>query len=479
VIVQASAASNVGGRKRRSTRIHLAIPLTVTGADAYRAPYEERVSTQELSCHGCRYTSKYDVFQGQQVALQLDPPEHEQPSFSLRAVVKWVQRPRTTGAAFQVAAELEVPGNVWGISSPPGDWFPPQQPRVIEVSGPTVEPSTQPRAQPPGSLSRPDRGTDQLSSSRAMQATAPLSPLTAHLLGEFGEQFQRMVSEAAAAAVAAEADRLLGHLQTQLRNEVKEAMEGLAASHTDQWTRRMLGQINAALQATAKTLHEQWVKKIEQDLRMASERLAAQGTQLNQCADGLTAGAVERLQRLLEASQQDWMARFASRLQQQLAPFLEHAKGAWTKLAAYEQEVEQASATRRREFEESLQQSVLKCAARMQETSDRLARQFEQIIRDREAKTLEELERKGTAATRGSIESLQRASESYEKQNQNSLRAAIEPALAQAANELRKKAEEISRLFARELDRYCRSYLEHISGLIAELAKNTGSHPRV
>ncbi len=36
----------------------------------------------------------------------------------------WVQRPRNTREVFHIAVDFEVPGNVWGIPSPPGDWFP-------------------------------------------------------------------------------------------------------------------------------------------------------------------------------------------------------------------------------------------------------------------------------------------------------------------------------------------------------------------
>src|SRR5262249_29364080 len=42
---------------------------------------------------------------------------------TVRGRVAWIQRPRTVRQLFQVALELEVPGNVWGIGFPPDDWF--------------------------------------------------------------------------------------------------------------------------------------------------------------------------------------------------------------------------------------------------------------------------------------------------------------------------------------------------------------------
>ena len=460
--------SSPSGQKRRSTRIHRAVPVIVTGVDSVRAPYAEQVSTVEISSHGCKYSSRYEVFQGQLVSLQMGHNEQEQPACLVRAVVKWVQRPRTAKEPFQVAAELEVPGNVWGVELPPDDWLPFPEPKVIETPGATAESLAVARATPPVSAPRPSGG--QLPNSLAAQPAAQFSPLIAHLMNEFGEQIQKTVSEAAAAAAAGETGRLLAELRTQLGDEVKKSMQGLAASHTDQWVRWLTQQMNQAHQATTKTLHEQWTKKLELDLRQASERLAAQNAELNQRAESLAAN----LQRVFEASQRDSVARLISRLQQQLTPLLEHAQDASTKLAAYKQAGEQTSGMQRDAFEKSLQQGVVRSAASFQETSDRLEKQFDQAIRERLAKALEELEQKTTAATHASLESIRQASQSYASRTQTGLQAALQPALEQATKGLQEKAEEISRLFARRLDGYSRSYLEHISKLMAELAQRIG-----
>ena len=459
------------GRKRRSTRILRAVPLTVTGVDSVRAPYAELVSTVEISSHGCKYNSRYEVFQGQPVTLQMGHDDQEHPACSVRAVVKWVQRPRGTGEPFQVAAELEVPGNVWGVELPPDDWLPFPETKVIEAPGATPESLAVAQATPPVSAPRPNRGSGQQPNFLAAQAPAPLSPLIAHLMSEFGEQIQKMVSEAAAAAAAVETGRLLAELRTQLGDEVKKTMQGLATSHADQWVRWLTQQMNQAHQTTAKTLHEQWTKKLELDLRQASERLAARNAELNQHAESLAAN----LQRVFEVSQRDWVTRLISRLQQQLTPLLEHAQGASTKLAAYKQEVEQTSGTQRDAFEKSLQQAVVSSAASIQEMSDRLERQFEQAMSERLAKAWEELEQKTTAATQASLESICQASQSYGSRTQAGLQAALQPALEQATKGLQEKAEEISRLFAHRLDGYSRSYLEHISKLMAELAQRIGN----
>src|SRR5690349_24825879 len=110
-------------RKRRGTRIMQAVPLAVTGVDALGRPFTERTSTLIINCHGCRYQSKHYVLKNMWVTLEVPHPEAGQAARTVRGRVAWIQRPRTVRQLFQVALELEVPGNTWGIAFPPEDWF--------------------------------------------------------------------------------------------------------------------------------------------------------------------------------------------------------------------------------------------------------------------------------------------------------------------------------------------------------------------
>ena len=111
-------------QKRRSTRIVQAVPLTVTGVDALGRPFQERTSTLIINCHGCRYQSKHYVLKNMWVTFEVPHNEAGRDPRTVRARVTWIQRPRTVRELFQIGVELEVPGNVWGIAFPPGDWFP-------------------------------------------------------------------------------------------------------------------------------------------------------------------------------------------------------------------------------------------------------------------------------------------------------------------------------------------------------------------
>lgn len=127
-------------RKRRSTRIVQAVPLVVTGVDALGRPFVERTSSLIINCHGCRYQSKHYVLKNMWVTLEIPHPESGQAPRSVRGRVAWIQRPRTVRQLFQVALELEIPGNVWGIAFPPEDWFgfDPHGERQITSSHPIV-----------------------------------------------------------------------------------------------------------------------------------------------------------------------------------------------------------------------------------------------------------------------------------------------------------------------------------------------------
>src|SRR5580704_7534850 len=119
-----SAAGNSYRAARRSTRRDQAVLITVSGVDSRRGPYSEKVSTLTISCHGCKYPSKYQVLPEALVTLELTPEKDDAPKMSARGRVKWVQRNGESGGPFYTAVEFENPYNIWKIDSPPDDWLP-------------------------------------------------------------------------------------------------------------------------------------------------------------------------------------------------------------------------------------------------------------------------------------------------------------------------------------------------------------------
>src|SRR5579871_4643534 len=107
---------------RRSTRIGESVPITVSGLDASRSLYHERVSTVSISCHGCQYLSANRVAVGDMAILEvlnLGAPFSKSPAL---ARVRSVKQISENPATFDIAVELELPRNVWKVACPPADW---------------------------------------------------------------------------------------------------------------------------------------------------------------------------------------------------------------------------------------------------------------------------------------------------------------------------------------------------------------------
>lgn len=145
-MTQPSTPVEIAIEHRRSTRAVLALPIVVKGVDALHEPFRENTNTVMVSCHGCKYQSKYYVPRGSVVELEI-PKSRQGAPRQVSGKVIWVQRPRNTREVFHIAVDFEVPGNVWGIPSPPGDWFPvpgDPQPSTPENDEPPAPPNKRP-----------------------------------------------------------------------------------------------------------------------------------------------------------------------------------------------------------------------------------------------------------------------------------------------------------------------------------------------
>src|SRR5205807_7123097 len=109
---------------RRSTRIVRAVPMRVTGVDLLGQPYWERTATLVVNSHGCQFPSKQKLKKNSWVTLGVTDHEANRLLHSVQARVVCVQPPAARQGFFHFAVELEVPGNVWGVNLPPGDWLP-------------------------------------------------------------------------------------------------------------------------------------------------------------------------------------------------------------------------------------------------------------------------------------------------------------------------------------------------------------------
>ncbi len=300
-------------RKRRSTRIVQAVPLVVTGVDALGRPFAERTSTLIINCHGCRYQSKHYVLKNMWVNLEVPHSEPGHAPRRVRGKVAWIQRPRTVRQLFQVALELEAPGNVWGIGFPPEDWFSfPEEtsflPNALAPADTTGSPlpplpvGTQlPIEEVEAGVATPDNIRVFPAPVSATDASMQLARQVARLLAEARQQIHAAAREAAAQAVNAE--RRLAFEQWEqkfatFREEVaRETAHAVGTIHEETETRARTAQA-AAAEALKNELPRWLAPQLEQLTHQLTAQLAREGAIQRDQHEKQLSGAQEVLQTL-------------------------------------------------------------------------------------------------------------------------------------------------------------------------------------
>lgn len=290
-------------RKRRSTRIVQAVPLVVTGVDALGRPFVERTSSLIINCHGCRYQSKHYVLKNMWVTLEIPNPETGQLPRTVRGRVAWIQRPRTVRQLFQVALELEVAGNVWGIAFPPEDWF------AFPEGVPSPLQSAASAEVPPMATSAPEQemisdvseaelplpiASDNLrvfpTPASTTDASLQLARQVARLVADARQQIQTAAREAASQAVSAESrvsfeqwEQKFAAGRVEIVEETARAIEKLQ-EETDKRSREAHAAAAEALRSELPRWLGPQLEQLTRDLttRLSQEALAQRDKQAQQ-----------------------------------------------------------------------------------------------------------------------------------------------------------------------------------------------------
>jgi hypothetical protein len=289
IMSETATSANSDLRKRRSTRIVQAVPLVVTGVDALGRPFVERGSSLIINCHGCRYQSKHYVLKNMWVTLEIPHPDAEQPPRTVRGRVAWIQRPRTVRQLFQVALELEVSGNVWGIAFPPEDWtpFPELSQVVMKLDGMTETAPAPPlpaESETTLHLGEPETASDNVrvfpSPASTTDASLQLARQVARLVADAKQQIQTATREAASQAVSAERrlsfeqwEQKFAAGRVEIANETAQAIEKFQRV-TDEHSRT----VHAAAAEALRTELPRWLApQLEQLTRDLTESLSKEG----------------------------------------------------------------------------------------------------------------------------------------------------------------------------------------------------------
>ena len=305
-------------RKRRSTRIVQAVPLGVTGVDALGRPFVERTSSLIINCHGCRYQSKHYVLKNMWVTLEIPHPEAGQPPRSVRGRVAWIQRPRTVRQLFQVALELETPGNVWGIAFPPEDWFGCETSagKPLPATGSELPPAPSgiesvdlapPEVELPPQMANADNLRMFPAPTSTTDASLQLARQVARLVADAKQQIQTSAREAASQAVSAERrvafeqwEQKFAAAREEVANEASRAIDRI---HQETETRTKSAHA-AAAEALRTELPKWLAPQLEQLTYELTRKLSKAGTDQETSQQKQLEEATSRIQRLCEQAQE-------------------------------------------------------------------------------------------------------------------------------------------------------------------------------
>ena len=456
---------------RRSTRLSEAVLMRVEGVDSYRGPYSEEVSTVSVSAHGCKYFSKHQVLSNALVILEMKNGKADTKPVSARGRVKWVAG--LQGGVFETAVELEDPGNVWGIATPPKDWLPFCGPRTIEIDTSKSKPFAVPRLEPvaPAAVVREkaaSTGENRAAGSSGIesgvrQTIASATRPVGQLMGDFQQQMEAMLGEVATAAVREKTTAMLDDIHSKLRLEAKEILAETTAAEAGPWIEQALKQMKISGQDTAQKMHAQWMKKVELDLATSLQQIEVRRQEVEELSRNLAANSLQKVESVLEASRKDGVDRIVARLKEQVAPVVEETRKAAAELTR-----------RKEEIEKLIGQSLEATKVRMGEECAKFDKQFETVLRSRIEAARQEMERAGMAATDLALNNLRISSQQHQERAQTQLREQLNGVSESVLSEVGDQAVEASRQFAGEMKKQSREHLEFVSGAISELAKGIG-----
>jgi hypothetical protein len=266
----ASAPRNtIGEESRRSTRIERSIPLIIFGQNRLGEPFVERTVSTSLNLHGCRYPSRHDYGVGSWITMQVVGLNVEPKPPSMRAIVKSVHMSHSARELQQVGVELEIPGNVWGIASPPEDWL-----SVGEMSaamaqlGAAVAPAKEPVTSTANLLELPARPEPKMAEVATFPSPSTSAPKAPPPPPEAEPPKPRRAVITPDALVAA--------LQGKLQQAAEKAAQAAVKKYVDEAVHQALGTIDDVRQTSIREVQELFPTQV-QSMRVSwREELAAE-----------------------------------------------------------------------------------------------------------------------------------------------------------------------------------------------------------
>jgi hypothetical protein len=269
-----------GAANRRSTRLAIAIPITISGKDASGHTFKENSRTVIINKQGAKILTLHDVTLNSELTV-----ENRALGRAAQAIVVWVGNKASPKDPVEVGVQLSHAENIWGIEFPPDDWQegPPVGPGGQRVESPAVPLPAAPSERVPSAVPTP---TGPVAPPKPPEPPRASAPPIAVPTGP----------AAAPGVVEATAQVSLARLSKQTEEMLEER-----ARQFEQWLTKLAQQIGfqsqATLQEAANRHEERMVQAIEQESAALEQRLQAARADL--------AAQLTRLQELQQAAQEE------------------------------------------------------------------------------------------------------------------------------------------------------------------------------
>jgi hypothetical protein len=194
---------------RRSTRLAIAIPITLTGKDASDRAFKENSRTVIINKQGAKIVSFHQLALGSEVMV-----ENRALGRSAKATVVWLGDRKSSKDAQEVGVQLFEAQNIWGIDFAPEDW---QEGPPIGEGGQRLEKAPAPSAgAAPATAAAPPPARKEALPAEAAEAPAA-GPLASEAFEErFRQLEQRLGKLAQELSLRPQAPAAEGQAQEQL-----------------------------------------------------------------------------------------------------------------------------------------------------------------------------------------------------------------------------------------------------------------------
>lgn len=132
---------------RRSSRVAIAIPISISGKDAADIAFKEKARTIVINKHGAKVSTFHHLALGTELTV-----ENQLLGRSAQATVVWLGDRRAPKGPMEIGIQLAEAQNLWGIELPPEDW---QEGPPIGPGGQTLEEAFAQKSRKSEPLSKP------------------------------------------------------------------------------------------------------------------------------------------------------------------------------------------------------------------------------------------------------------------------------------------------------------------------------------